>query len=63
MKRPKISRRAETRPRHERKVRPDTDRRWHGHRVFAVDGGSSLNLPRGLVHEGWRTPVDGAHYP
>ena len=47
---------AETRP------RPDTDRRWHGHRVFAVDG-SSLNLPRGLVHEGWRTPVDGAHYP
>ena len=25
--------------------------------------GSSLNLPRGLVHEGWRTPVDGAHYP
>ncbi len=34
----------------------------HGHRVFAVDG-SSLNLPRGLVHEGWRTPVDGAHYP
>ena len=25
--------------------------------------GASLNLPRGLVHEGWRTPVDGAHYP
>ena len=22
-----------------------------------------LNLPRGLVREGWRTPVDGAHYP
>ena len=53
---------AEGRPRHERKVRPDTDRRWQGHRVFAVDG-SSLNLPRGLVREGWRTPVDGTHYP
>ena len=53
---------AEGRPRHARKVRPDTDRRWQGHRVFAVDG-TSLNLPRGLVHEGWRTPVDGAHYP
>ena len=53
---------AETRPRHERKVHPDTDRRWQGHRVFAVDG-TSLNLPRGLVREGWRTPVDGAHYP
>ena len=55
---------AEGRPRHARKVRPDTDRRWQGqgHRVFAVDG-TSLNLPRGRVHEGWRTPVDGAHYP
>ena len=53
---------AEGRPRHARKVRPDTDRRWQGHRVFAVDG-TCLNLPRGLVHEGWRTPVDGAHYP
>ena len=30
--------------------------------MFAVDG-TYLNLPRGLVHEGWRTPVDGAHYP
>ena len=53
---------AEGRPRHARKVRPDTERRWHGHRTFAVDG-TSLNLPRGRVHEGWRTPVDGAHYP
>ena len=53
---------AEGRLRHARKVRPDTDRRWQGHRVFAVDG-TSLNLPRGRVHEGWRTPVDGAHYP
>ena len=53
---------AETRPQHERKVRPDTGRRWQGHRVFAVDG-TFLNLPRGRVHEGWRTPVDGAHYP
>ena len=53
---------AEGRPRHARKVRPDTDRRWQGRRVFAVDG-SSLNLPRGPVHEDWRTPVDGAHYP
>ena len=53
---------AEGRPRHARKVRPDTDRRWQGHRVFAVDG-RSLNLPRGRVHLGWRTPVDGAHYP
>ena len=53
---------AEGRSQHERKVRPDTDRRWQGHRVFAVDG-TCLNLPRGLVREGWRTPVDGAHYP
>ena len=53
---------AEGRSWHARKVRPDTDRRWQGHHVFAVDG-TCLNLPRGLVHEGWRTPVDGAHYP
>ena len=45
---------AEGRAQHERKVRPDTDRRWQGHRVFAVDG-TYLNLPRGLVREGWRT--------
>ena len=37
---------AEARPRHARKVRPDTDRWWQGHRVFAVDG-SFLNLSRG----------------
>ncbi len=38
----------------------------HGSAVAGASGvcdGSSLNLPRGLVHEGWRTPVDGAHYP
>ena len=38
---PKVVFDAEGRPRHARKVRPDADRRWHGHRVFAVDG----NLP------------------
>ncbi len=37
---------SEIRPQHERKVRPDPDRRWHGHRIFAVDG-TYLNLPRG----------------
>ncbi len=35
---------------------------WHGHRAFAVDG-SKLNLPRPLVHDGYRTPSPTAHYP
>ena len=36
--------------------------RWHGHRVFAVDG-SKLNLPRQLAAAGYRTPGPHAHYP
>jgi len=35
---------------------------WHGHRLFAVDG-SKINLPRGLVKLGYRTPNAEAHYP
>ena len=35
---------------------------WHGHRAFAVDG-SKLNLPRPLLHDGYRTPSHTAHYP
>ena len=40
---------------------PNADRRWNGHRVFAVDG-SKLNLPRPLVKFGYRPP-DNAYYP
>jgi len=36
--------------------------RWFNHRLFAVDG-SKLNLPRELIHSGYRTPSDDAHYP
>ena len=36
--------------------------RWHGHRVFAVDG-SKLTLPRPLVEAGYKTPGERAHYP
>ena len=35
---------------------------WRGHRACAVDG-SKLNLPRPLLHNGYRTPSDSAHYP
>ena len=35
---------------------------WRGHRAFAVDG-SKLNLPRPLLHNGYRTPSDSSHYP
>ena len=38
------------------------ERRWHGHRLFAVDG-SKINLPRRLLRNGYRTPSDNAHYP
>ena len=34
---------------------------WRGHRACAVDG-SKLNLPRPLLHNGYRTPSDSAHY-
>ncbi|MDE0000879.1 MAG: IS4 family transposase [Rhodospirillaceae bacterium] len=37
-------------------------RRWHGHRLHAVDG-SKLNLPRGLIEAGYRIPSPNAHYP
>ena len=39
-----------------------TDARWHGHRVFAVDG-TKMNLPRSLRAAGYRPPSDNAHYP
>ena len=39
-----------------------SDPRWHGHRVFAVDG-SKLTLPRPLAAAGYRTPGPQAHYP
>lgn len=35
---------------------------WFHHRLFAVDG-SKLNLPRPLLDEGYKTPMDNAHYP
>ena len=35
---------------------------WRGHRAFAVDG-SQLNLPRPLLHNGYRTPSHSSHYP
>jgi len=38
------------------------DRRWRGHRIFAVDG-SKMNVPRPLLGDGYRTPSDNAHYP
>lgn len=36
-------------------------RRWHGHRLFAVDG-SKLNLPRKLARAGYAVP-HGGYYP
>ncbi len=39
-----------------------TDRRWKGHRTFAVDG-TKMNLPRPLVDVGYRLPTPMAHYP
>ena len=46
-----------------RRVDATTQRRhWRGHRLYAVDG-SKLNLPRGLLQEGYQRPSDNAHYP
>ena len=46
-----------------RRVDATTQRRqWQGHRLYAVDG-SKLNLPRGLLEEGYQRPSDNAHYP
>ena len=46
-----------------RRVDATTQRRhWRGHRLYAVDG-SKLNLPRGLLEEGYQRPSDNAHYP
>ncbi len=39
-----------------------TDRRWKGHRTFAVDG-TKMNLPRPLVEAGYPRPHPAAHYP
>ena len=36
--------------------------RWHGHRMFAVDG-SKMHLPRQLSSAGYRVPSATAHYP
>lgn len=38
------------------------DRRWKGHRTFAIDG-TKLNLPRPLADVGYRLPTPVAHYP
>ena len=46
-----------------RRVDASTQRpQWRGHRLYAVDG-SKLNLPRGLLQEGYQRPSDNAHYP
>ena len=38
------------------------DRRWKGHRIFAVDG-SKINLPRQLLDRGYPLPNRDSHYP
>ncbi|MCT8349851.1 transposase [Photorhabdus temperata] len=36
---------------------------WKGHRLFAIDG-SKLNIPRGLLENGYKTPKNTSrHYP
>lgn len=36
--------------------------KWHGHRIFAVDG-SKINLPRGLLNFGYKLLSDSSSYP
>lgn len=44
----------------EDKTHPET---WKGHRLFAIDG-SKLNIPRGLLEDGYKTPKNTSrHYP
>lgn len=43
-------------------AKPDNDRLWQGHSLFAVDG-SKINLPRQLLGTGYETPSDNAYYP
>jgi len=38
------------------------EKRWHGHRVFAVDG-TKINLPRQLLKCGYKLPHEKSHYP
>jgi hypothetical protein len=38
------------------------DKKWHGHRVFAVDG-TKINLPRQLLQYGYKLPHEKSHYP
>ena len=38
------------------------DCKWHGHRLFAVDG-TKINLPRQLRHGGYPMPSQNSHYP
>lgn len=40
----------------------DETYRWLNHRLFAVDG-SKINLPRPLMTQGYKTPIETAHYP
>ena len=48
---------------HRKILRHDrADRRWKGHRTFAVDG-TKMNLPRPLVEAGYPIPHAAAHYP
>lgn len=42
--------------------RPCAENQWKSHQIFAVDG-SKLNLPHPLIHYGYPTPSDNAHYP
>ncbi|MEE8058721.1 MAG: IS4 family transposase [Pseudomonadales bacterium] len=38
------------------------DDKWHGRRVFAVDG-TKMNLPRPLLKSGYKLPHENSHYP
>ena len=38
------------------------DRRWKGHRTFAIDG-TKMTLPRPLAEAGYQVVTPGAHYP
>ena len=41
---------------------PEENRKWQGHRLFAVDG-TKMNLPRPLIGDGYKLPHDRSHYP
>ena len=41
---------------------PKQDAKWHGHRLYAVDG-TKMNLPRSLMKNGYKFPHKKSHYP